>query len=49
MTVTLHLRPEIEAGLLARAHAIGMPLEAYILSLAEEAAGPARATRAYSP
>jgi len=38
VTVTLHLRPEIEAGLLARAQASGMPLEAYILSLAEEAA-----------
>ena len=38
MTVTLHLRPEIEASLLARAHASGMPLEAYLLSLAEEAA-----------
>ena len=38
MTVTLHLRPEIEASLVARAHASGMPLEAYLLSLAEEAA-----------
>ncbi len=38
MTVTRHLRPEIEAGLLARAQACGMPLEAYLLSLAEEAA-----------
>ena len=38
MTVTLHLRPEIEASLLARAHASGMPLEAYLLALAEEAA-----------
>lgn len=38
MTVTLHLRPEIEASLLDRAHASGMPLEAYLLSLAEEAA-----------
>ena len=38
MTVTLYLRPEIEASLLARAHASGMPLDAYILSLAEEAA-----------
>ena len=38
MTVTLHLRPEIEASLLARAHASGMLLEAYLLSLAEEAA-----------
>jgi hypothetical protein len=39
VTVTLHLSPEIEAGLLARAQANGMPLEAYLLSLAEEAAG----------
>lgn len=38
MTVTLHLRPDIEAGLLARANASGMPLEEYLLSLAEEAA-----------
>ena len=38
MTVTLNLRPEIEEGLLARAHASGVPLEAYLLSLAEEAA-----------
>ncbi len=38
MTVVLHLRPEIEASLLARAQASGMALEAYLLSLAEEAA-----------
>lgn len=38
MTVTLHLKPELEAGLLARAQASGMALEEYILSLAEEAA-----------
>ena len=38
MTVTLHLRPEIESSLVARALASGMPLEAYLLSLAEEAA-----------
>jgi hypothetical protein len=38
VTVTLYLRPEIEAGLLARASASGMPLQAYLLSLAEEAA-----------
>ena len=38
MTVILHLRPEIEASLLARAHASGMPLEAHLLSLAEDAA-----------
>ena len=38
MTVTLHLKPEVEAGLLARAAATGMALEEYLLSLAEEAA-----------
>jgi hypothetical protein len=38
VTVTLHLRPEIEAGLLARANASGMPLQDYLLSLAEQAA-----------
>jgi len=38
MTVTLHLKPEVEAGLLARAEASGMALEEYLLSLAEEAA-----------
>jgi len=38
VTVTLNLRPEIEAGLLARANASGMPLQEYLLFLAEEAA-----------
>ena len=38
MTVTIHLKPEVEAGLIARAEASGMALEEYILSLAEEAA-----------
>jgi hypothetical protein len=38
MTVTLHLKPEVEAGLLAQAQASGMALEEYLLSLAEEAA-----------
>jgi hypothetical protein len=38
MTITLHLKPEVEAGLLAQAHASGMGLEEYVLSLAEEAA-----------
>jgi hypothetical protein len=38
MTVTLHLKPEVEAGLLAQAQASGMALEDYLLSLAEEAA-----------
>jgi hypothetical protein len=38
VTVTLHLRPEIEASLLALARASGVSLDAYLLSLAEEAA-----------
>jgi hypothetical protein len=38
MTVTLHLKPEVEAPLLAQAQASGMALEEYLLSLAEEAA-----------
>ena len=35
MTVTLKLKPEIEAGLLAQAKASGMTLEEYLLSLVE--------------
>jgi hypothetical protein len=35
MTVTLKLKPEIEAGLLAQAKANGMTLEEYLLSLVE--------------
>lgn len=42
MTVTLNLRPEVEAGLLARAQTSGMDLERYLVSLVEEAALPAR-------
>jgi hypothetical protein len=38
VTVTLHLRPEVEAGLVARAQANGMALEEFLLSLVEEAA-----------
>ena len=38
MTVTLHLKPEVEAGLQAQAHASGMELEDYLLTLVEEAA-----------
>lgn len=37
MTVTLHLKPEVEAGLLSQAQASGMGLEEYLLSLAQEA------------
>jgi len=40
MTVTLHLKPEVEAGLLAQAQASGMVLEEYVLTLVEEAALP---------
>lgn len=38
MTVTLKLKPEVEAGLLAQAEAKGMTLEEYLLSLVEGAA-----------
>jgi hypothetical protein len=38
MTVILHLKPEVEASLLAQAQASGIALEEYLLSLAEEAA-----------
>ena len=37
VTVTLTLRPELEAGLLAQARANGMTLEQYLLSLIEGA------------
>jgi hypothetical protein len=40
MTVTLHLKPELEAGLLAKAQASGMALEEYLLSIVEDAAVP---------
>ncbi len=35
MTVTLHLKPEIEAGLVARAQATGKTVEEYLLSVIE--------------
>lgn len=38
MTVTLHLKPEVEAGLMSQAQASGMDLEEYLLALVEEAA-----------
>lgn len=38
MTVTLKLKPEVEAGLLAQAQANGMTLEQYLLSMVEGAA-----------
>ena len=37
MTVTLHLKPEVEAGLLAQAQASGMTVEEYLLSMVEGA------------
>jgi hypothetical protein len=38
VTVTLNLKPEVEAGLLAQAQASGLTLEQYLLSVVEEAA-----------
>ena len=40
MTVTLHLKPEVEAGLQAQAQASGMLLEDYLLSVVEGVAQP---------
>jgi len=37
MTVTLKLKPEVEAGLLEQARASGMTLEEYLLSMVEGA------------
>ncbi len=37
MTVTLNLKPEVEAGLLAQAKGAGMSLEEYLLSMVEGA------------
>lgn len=38
MTITLTLKPEVEAGLIAQAQAKGMTLEDYLLSMVEGAA-----------
>ena len=38
VTVTLNLRPEVEAGLIAQAEAHGVTLEEYLLSMVEGAA-----------
>ena len=38
MTVTLKLKPEVEAGLLTQARANGMSLEEYLLAMVEGAA-----------
>jgi hypothetical protein len=40
MTITLKLKPEVEAGLLAQAQASGMTLEDYLLSMVEGAVLP---------
>ncbi len=40
MTVTLKIKPELEAGLLAQAEARGMTLEEYLLSVVEGALVP---------
>jgi hypothetical protein len=40
MTVTLHLKPEVEAGLLAHAQASGLTVEAFLLSVVEGAVLP---------
>ncbi len=37
MTITLKLKPELEAGLLTQAQASGMTLEEYLLSMVEGA------------
>lgn len=49
MTVTLNLKPEVEAGLLAQARANGMTLEEYLLSIVEGAASSSVAETNLSP
>jgi hypothetical protein len=49
MTVTLDLKPELEAGLLARAQAGGKTLEEYLLSMVEGAITPATAQQRLTP
>jgi hypothetical protein len=41
MTVTLNLKPELQAGLLAQAQAGGMTVEEYLLSMVEGIVLPA--------
>ena len=41
MTVTLHLKPEVEAGLLVHAQASGLTVEAFLLRVVEGAVRPA--------
>jgi hypothetical protein len=43
MTVTLTLKPEVEAGLLDQARTTGMSVEEYLLSVVEGMVLPARA------
>jgi hypothetical protein len=40
MTITLHLKLEVEAGLIAQARSRGMALEDYLLTLVEDVALP---------
>jgi hypothetical protein len=40
MTVTLNLKPELEAGILAQAQASGVTVEEYLLSVVESAVLP---------
>jgi hypothetical protein len=40
MTVTLNLKPELEAGILAQAQATGMTVEEYLLSVVASAVLP---------
>jgi hypothetical protein len=42
MTVTLHLKPELEAGLLAKAQARGMDVEHYVQALVEREVWPSQ-------
>jgi hypothetical protein len=42
MTVTLKLKPEIEAGLLAQARASGMTLEEYLVLVVEGVVSPTK-------
>lgn len=42
MTITLNLKPEVEAGLSAQAEASGMSLEEYLLCVVEEVAIPSK-------
>ena len=40
MSFTLHWKPDVEAGVMARAQACGMALEDYLLSLVADAQAP---------